>query len=735
MPRIPVEKNQVGIAEVSGAKLQAADFSGTGLQALGSGLQDVGHAGSQYAEAQNDLHVLMDETAAKGLDVAGSQGLNSILRDDEDAFYRKQGFAAVEARADTEKKMKALRDDLATQAKNERQKTLFLKVFDQRLQAERTDISRYAVSQVLAAAKDQSIARQQSYGQDARTYANDAERRDRSVQTGLAEIETRGHHESWSDAQVANEKSKFTTSVYGGIVEDKMTDDAGAALQFLNEHANDIAPEREGELRKALAGPLRERQGFDDAHSLVSGLSTTTPSGAASAQPAPSSSTSTVARKIIGAESGGSASAKNAITSASGLGQFTHDTFVNLYTQTFGAGGKTPDEIWAQRYDPALGRKMTELLVVQNAAMLKKAGIPATDGTVYLAHFLGPRAAAVLKADPSTPIARLVPLEFIQKNPAVLGGGKTAGDVVAWADKRMGGQGTRPTFVPQRQDLDGLYRQIDAHDDWTFERKQAARSSLEQIISRQDALVARQENDAERAAVDRATQLGENFQSMSQLGGIVTQLSPHARQMLTEQARQNAAPKPVTANGDAITTLHQAANLAPESFMKTDLRLYRSKMTSGEYDQIATLQSAMIAKPDSPAEISHSQIWRIINFYGRDIGVDMSDKKKNESDEAFKARRTDGMQLFTVMQNYVRASTDGKRAPTDDELKRAFDNAVMPMTGTGMVGVPRYRAPGAPANSVAIPRGVQENLRARLRAAGLPYDDGSIARLYMKRPR
>jgi hypothetical protein len=746
MPTVPVSQNRVGVAELTNAKLQAADTSGTGLQALGVGLQQLGKSGAEYAEAQADLHALMDETAAKGLDVTGAQGLNGILRDDEDAYYRKQGLAAVDARADADKKMQKLRADLSLQAQNDRQKRLFLGAFDRRIEAERADMSRYALGQAMSAARDQSIARQQTYAQDARTFAGNDERRELSVDTGLAEIETQGHHEFWSEARTATEKSKFLTDVYGGIVADKMIDDVAGALDFLNSHADKIAPEREGQLRQALAGPLRERQGFEDAQSLVGGLPSPSTGAVVVADSAPASSTTTVARKIIGAESGGSTTAKNAVSSASGLGQFTRKTFVDLYTQTYGAGDKTPDQIWAQRFDPGLGKQMTELLVVQNAAMLQKAGVPATDGTIYLAHFLGPRATSVLKANPSTPIAQLVPAEFIRKNPTVLGGGKTAGDVVAWADRRMGGHGTRPTFVPQREDMEGLYRQIDAHQDWTFERKQAARSALEQIISRQDALVERRERDAERAALDRVTELGENFKSMGQLGALATQLSPHARQTLTEQARQNAVPKPIEAHGDTIMTLNQAAELTPEKFKETDLRLYSGKMTRAEYDQISRLQAQMIAKPNSPAQISHSQIWRVINLYGSDIGLKTGARGEDESKAKYERRRAEAMRLFTIINNYVHALTEDKRSPTDDEVKRAFDNAIMPVakTNPGWFGsaigsstefIPRFRDTTKPTNSVAIPESVQRSLRARLRAAGLPYDDQSVARLYMQRPR
>src|SRR6188768_3633602 len=50
MPTVPTEQNRAGIADVTDAKLQPGDYSGTGLQALGAGMRTLGAAGSESAE-------------------------------------------------------------------------------------------------------------------------------------------------------------------------------------------------------------------------------------------------------------------------------------------------------------------------------------------------------------------------------------------------------------------------------------------------------------------------------------------------------------------------------------------------------------------------------------------------------------------------------------------------------------------------------------------------------------
>jgi hypothetical protein len=61
------------------------------------------------------------------------------------------------------------------------------------------------------------------------------------------------------------------------------------------------------------------------------------------------------AGRVIGAESGGDPNAKNRRSSASGLGQFTDDTFVRTYQKRFGTG-ESRESILAKKNDPRLQR-------------------------------------------------------------------------------------------------------------------------------------------------------------------------------------------------------------------------------------------------------------------------------------------------------------------------------------------------------------------------------------------
>jgi hypothetical protein len=152
---------------------------------------------------------------------------------------------------------------------------------------------------------------------------------------------------------------------------------------------------------------------------------------------------------IIGAESGGNPNARNPNSSASGLGQFIDSTWLSTIR---GArpdlAGKSDQELLALKTDPQLSREMTEAYANQNQALLTKSGLPVTPGNTYLAHFAGPGGAVkVLQADPTVPVGDILGPAVVKANPFLAG--MTAGDLQAWASKKVGGSGPQPATAPQ----------------------------------------------------------------------------------------------------------------------------------------------------------------------------------------------------------------------------------------------------------------------------------------------
>lgn len=146
--------------------------------------------------------------------------------------------------------------------------------------------------------------------------------------------------------------------------------------------------------------------------------------------------------RIVGAESGGDATASATTSSATGAGQFIKSTWLDVVKRNRPdiATGKTDEQILALRTDPQLSREMVGQYAKENGEKLSSAGVPVNDGSLYLAHFLGPGdAIKVLSAPAGTPLAGLVNQGSIDANRGIFDRNPTAGQLQQWAAAKVGG--------------------------------------------------------------------------------------------------------------------------------------------------------------------------------------------------------------------------------------------------------------------------------------------------------
>lgn len=148
--------------------------------------------------------------------------------------------------------------------------------------------------------------------------------------------------------------------------------------------------------------------------------------------------------RIIHVESGGKATAKNPLSTATGLGQFIESTWIrmmNTYRPDL-ARSMSRAELLDLRFDPTISREMVRNLAREGEAYLRARGHAITAGRLYLCHFLGMEGAAkILSSSPDAPLVNVLGAGVINANPFLTG--KDAGYVVAWAERKMSGRAPR----------------------------------------------------------------------------------------------------------------------------------------------------------------------------------------------------------------------------------------------------------------------------------------------------
>ncbi len=155
----------------------------------------------------------------------------------------------------------------------------------------------------------------------------------------------------------------------------------------------------------------------------------------------------TALKRAIGRVESPSDTAKNPKSSAQGRYQFTDKTWMSTYRKVFGETGESRAEILAKKVDGNVQERLMDQLLADNAASLRRAGFDETAGNLYLAHFAGEAGARrLLSAAPNESAEALLGARVAKANPTVVPG-KTASEVIAWANRKMGA--TAPA------DLDG----------------------------------------------------------------------------------------------------------------------------------------------------------------------------------------------------------------------------------------------------------------------------------------
>lgn len=268
-------------------------------------------------------------------------------------------------------------------------------------------------------------------------------------------------------ATVADTPEKWQTAI--GHLRSMGADTSG----FDDFGSRDMAMARFGQTKDVLGTVLEERK----ARAI---------SGALMPSQGAQQGARSVVDRIEGNESGGNPTATNPRSSATGSGQFIDSTWLATIKRARPdiAQGRSDAELLALRSNRELSRAMIGAYAEENGRALQQAGFAPTDANTYLAHFAGPGGAvAVLRANPAVPVEQVLGRKFVEANPFLAT--MSAGDLVAWAGRKMGGQAAAAqpnALAPQQQgagrlDYDaGIRAAIQAGDYETASRIQALKT-------------------------------------------------------------------------------------------------------------------------------------------------------------------------------------------------------------------------------------------------------------------
>lgn len=620
MPRVQTYGGaQVAPVSTTGARFQAADF-GASARAIGRGVDKL--AGT--------LDAMSDEQAKTRADDLLLQ-YEAKARDIRTGLKSKQNADAVAGFTPARQQLDQLYGETLNAADPITKRALQDRL-DKYHGLYNDDMAEYVSGQEKAYGLSVGKARLTNFAENAAAHWDKPELRTSFIADGQAQLRDVLRMQGITDPEIVKaEELKYVSSIHTGIVDNFLVnEDIDAAQAYLEANADAIDLGDELKLRQALKGPLQLRQSAVDAMSAAPGMTAAAPSSKAAGDRG-------MFGTILSIE-GGTDAKGNFLTSpkgAVGPAQVMPGTAPEAARL---AGLKWDEKRY--RTDPEYNKALGEAYFKEQ---LRTFGDPDLAAAAYNA---GPGAVekALKKGG-----------DWLSHLPA------ETQDYVAKFRKRGSGGAEQQA---RRWDKEGWYASIDAKADsegWTFERRERAKEYADRQIARDEQLLARREDEADRQASEIILSRGAGFTDPSQIPtGVWSNMSARSRAAAMSAAEANRKSKEAKANGDTATSLELLRILKPDEFSNVNLGEYAHMMTPAELQQLRKDQATLKAGSD-PINIAEA----VSGAIGR---YDTPDLWANDKKEAARQR----VRIQRIMEADVRARTEGKRKPSDQDLYQAF---------------------------------------------------------------
>ena len=575
MPVVPTEENKIGVASISGAKFEAADLSGTGLQALGAGMETLGETGQKVAGEEHQAAVA-DDAAVKAAWNAYSDQARAIREN----FYAQRGAAAIAALKPSidalDGTAAALRGGLA----NRRQQQLFDRAIQGARGYDMIGLNAHATTARGVEQDDQSVIAQKGAATDAVHNADNPEFATKLLDTGVESIRTQAMLQGRDPSSVDEQVAKYRSSAHLDVILGPKGHDPLAANHYLVKNSGDMIEPHKREAAQLLAPALGQLKGVADIDSYPMLSSATEPA-------TPPGDFATVTSRILDVEAARQAGAALDKRSTEGFEpEGASDAAGPTRTAPDSAGMLT----LVQRYRGSAPKSLAASLL-------------GTDAVDALIARHGPTWFGALPAETREAVAH---------------------------DMGMLGASTSPREAPPPEDHAAIADWIDAHlgDD---ARGQMAHEELHTRIGLERRRLTKAQDEAKEAAFALAGTLGAGFISINQLPPAVRRdLGDDALSALTLRADRNVHPMTVAAHGDVAMDLNRMAATDPEAFAKQDLRLHRDEMTPAEYGALEQVQKAWNGYPPAAAGVTQQRAMEKVRASGLDVSTPISSSPQPE---------------------------------------------------------------------------------------------------------
>ena len=712
MPTVPVlDTNQIAPTPISGQPRQAADFGAAG-ENIGNAVVRLGQQASQAVDAVDTIDAIYDDAGGKRLINQYKAATNDPLYG-QGGFYSQQGIRALNAKDGTVKMLTDARDNLVAQAKTPRMKRIVSDGVGALYENDVAGITRHATTQGIQWNVSESQGLQENRKNDAITHADNPALFAANVGGGLSEIDHQAALQGTPPALVRAQKAKWLSGVHVGVADAMARADPVGAAAWIGSHENEMLPSDLTQLKDGLYQPLLERFAVAATdHLLQTNSGNPAIPGTPPAAAAPGQGGSLIARMTPITSFSESRNNPGAVSpkGARGVMQVLPSTAANPGYGIEPSNGSPVD-------DARVGREKLAVLLKRYGNDPAKAWAAYNWGEGNVDRAVAARGNNWLSGMPAETRA------YVGTNLRMLNG--------------AGAPGSFPSIAPRHDDVQSLYTQVDAHSDWTFDQKQAVRREIGQRVSRDDAMVERQQKDARDQAYQAITPMQGNFTSTSQIPRSVWRgLSPEDQNMFTRQAQSNAQPAAVQENGPVAAHLGDMVVSDPVEFIHTDLRTVQDKMTPSEFARYSDKQAKMRVNASGPGFVRDQAVDAVIRQNAPYIGIDLSKPRAGQQPNSTQAEGYAAMQrIRTMAETDLNARFEGQRQPSDADIRAAYDRAVRMVVVNGDTSHPvrAYTLKGT-FETANVPDTDRQQITASFRRRyGRNPNEGEIASAYHAR--